>query len=475
MMFVILMGGRLYLNYRIEPLILCSAVIAGLMAWYLRCPWQNLEEAILNKIDVAMQGMLVIFSVGCMVGAWMFCGTVPYMVYWGLQLVNPNYMLLSAFLICTLTSCCTGTSWGSAATIGVAMIGIAQGLGIPLAPVAGAALSGCYVGDKLSPLSDTTNLAPAVAGAKTYEHIGHMLHTTSPGTILCVAVFFLTSSSFTGDLRTPAEVQDFMNQLTEIYNLHFLLAVPVILLIAGSLLKWPVLPTIVLTTVFSVALGCLIQGFDLRYGILSTTTGFKVSMTHYLATPIPSVQALLNRGGMMGVLENMGMLCVAMAFGGIMHGSGMLTTVLKKLLGRVRTDGGLIISTLLSCVVLCFSTGSAYMGILSPGSLFKDSYLKRRLHPKNLSRALEDSATMLDGAIPWASGAVYMSGVLGVSAFDYLPWMVFNYSSVFIGLACAMLGIGIVKISADEAKRRLADSQADTTLLEEEEAAAAAA
>ena len=130
MMFVILMGGRLYLNYRIEPLILCSAVIAGLMAWYLRCPWQNLEEAILNKIDVAMQGMLVIFSVGCMVGAWMFCGTVPYMVYWGLQLVNPNYMLLSAFLICTLTSCCTGTSWGSAATIGVAMIGIAQGLGM---------------------------------------------------------------------------------------------------------------------------------------------------------------------------------------------------------------------------------------------------------------------------------------------------------------------------------------------------------
>ena len=180
-MFVILMGGRLYLDYRIEPLILCSAVIAGFMAWYLRCQWQQLEEAILNKINVAMQGMLIIFSVGCMVGAWMFCGTVPFMVYWGLELVNPNYMLLSAFLICALTSCCTGTSWGSAATIGVAMIGIAHGLGIPLAPVAGAALSGCYVGDKLSPLSDTTNLAPAVAGATTYEHIGHMFYTTIPG------------------------------------------------------------------------------------------------------------------------------------------------------------------------------------------------------------------------------------------------------------------------------------------------------
>ena len=466
-MFVILMGGRLYLDYRIEPLILCSAVIAGFMAWYLRCQWQQLEEAILNKINVAMQGMLIIFSVGCMVGAWMFCGTVPFMVYWGLELVNPNYMLLSAFLICALTSCCTGTSWGSAATIGVAMLGIAHGLGIPLAPVAGAALSGCYVGDKLSPLSDTTNLAPAVAGATTYEHIGHMFYTTIPGTILCCIVFFFASSSVTGELHTPAQVQDFMNQLTEIYKLHFLLAVPPLLLITGSILRWPILPTIILTTILSVALGCLLQGFDLRGGILSTTTGFKVSMTHYLATPTESVQTLLNRGGMMGVLENMGMLCVAMAFGGIMHGSGMLTVVLQKMLKLVRSDGGLIASTLLSCVVLCFSTGSAYMGILIPGSLFKESYLKRRLHPKNLSRALEDSATMLDGAIPWASGAVYMSGVLGVSAFEYVPWMVFNYSSVFIGLACAMLGIGIVKISAEDAKERLATSQMDTVLIEE--------
>ena len=136
-MFVILMGGRLYLDYRIEPLILCSAVIAGFMAWYLRCQWQQLEEAILNKINVAMQGMLIIFSVGCMVGAWMFCGTVPFMVYWGLELVNPNYMLLSAFLICALTSCCTGTSWGSAATIGVAMIGIATVWGSRWHPLPG--------------------------------------------------------------------------------------------------------------------------------------------------------------------------------------------------------------------------------------------------------------------------------------------------------------------------------------------------
>ena len=170
MMFIILMGGRLYLNYRIEPLILFSAVIAGLVAWYLRCPWQKLEKAILNKIDVAMQGMLVIFSVGCMVGAWMFCGTVPYMVYWGLQLVNPHYMLLSAFLICTLTSCCTGTSWGSAATIGVAMIGIAQGLGIPRSAGGGRGperlLCGRQTGPPAFPTPIPTWPPPAGPGAR---------------------------------------------------------------------------------------------------------------------------------------------------------------------------------------------------------------------------------------------------------------------------------------------------------------------
>lgn len=454
-MFFVLMFGRLYLDYRIEPLILTSAVFAGLVAAALRCSWQPLEDAILDKIAVAMGGMLVLFSVGCMVGAWMYCGTVPYMVFLGIQIVNPEYMLVSAFVICAIVSSCTGTSWGSAATMGVAMIGIAHGLGISLPAVAGAALSGCYVGDKMSPLSDTTNLAPAVAGAKLYEHIGHMLYTTVPGSILCLIVYFFASSSVTGDLRTPEEIQQLLNQMSEIYQWNILLLIPVALLITGSLLKWPVLPTIVLTTVFSLALGYLIQGFDLKGGVLATTTGFNVGMTHFKGEVLPSVKILLNRGGMMGVIENMGMLCVAMAFGGIMHGSGMLTVVLNKMLARVKTDGGLIIATLLSCVTLCFSTGSAYMGILIPGDLFKNSYLMRRMHPKNLSRALEDSATMLDGAIPWASGAVYMSGVLGVSAFEYVPWMVFNVSSVFIGIACAMLGIGIAKISKEDAEKRL--------------------
>lgn len=454
-MFFILMFGRLYLNFRIEPLILFSAVFAGLMAASLRCTWQPLEDAILDKINVAMGGMLVLFSVGCMVGAWMYCGTVPYMVFLGIQIVNPEYMLVSAFVICAIVSSCTGTSWGSAATMGVAMIGIAHGLGISLPAVAGAALSGCYVGDKMSPLSDTTNLAPAVAGAKLYEHIGHMLYTTVPGSILCLVVYFFASSSVTGDLRTPAEIQQLLDQMAEIYNWNILLLVPVGLLIAGSLLKWPVLPTIVLTTVFSLVLGYFIQGFELRSGVLATTVGFNVGMTHFTGEVLPSVGILLNRGGMMGVIENMGMLCVAMAFGGIMHGSGMLTVVLNRMLSRVKTDGGLIVATLLSCVTLCFCTGSAYMGILIPGDLFKNSYLLRKMHPKNLSRALEDSATMLDGAVPWASGAVYMSGVLGVSAFEYVPWMVFNLSSVFIGLACAMLGIGIAKISQEDADKRL--------------------
>jgi len=454
-MFVSVMYGRVFLDYPIEPMILFAAVAAGLMAWYLQCDWEKLERGILSKIDVAMGGMLIIFSIGSMVATWIFSGTVPYMVYLGIQIVNPEYMLLSAFFICTIVSSCTGTSWGSAATIGVAMMGISQGLGLNLAATAGAVLSGCYIGDKMSPLSDTTNLAPAVAGAKLYEHIWHMRYTTIPGFLLCVIVYFIFGRNDLASMNTPAEIDALLKQLTEIYNWNIIILLPPMILIAGSLLKWPVLPTVVLTAIFSIGLGCFIQGFDLRDGVFATVRGFNMSMTGYDGEILPIVSKLLNRGGMMGVIENMAILCCAMAFGGIMQGSGMLTVLLTKMLARVKTDAGLIITTLLSCFTLCFSTGSAYLGILLPGALFKDTYLKHRLHPKNLSRALEDSATMMDSAIPWASGAIYMSTVLGVSSFEFLPWLVFNMSSIFIGIATALLGIGIAKISAEDAEARL--------------------
>lgn len=459
LMFITVMIGRVYLGYPIEPMILLAAVFAGFMAWYLQCDWSVLESAILGKIDVAMGGMLIIFSIGSMVGTWMFCGTVPYMVYLGIQIVNPEYMLLSAFIVCTIVSVCTGTSWGSAATIGVAMIGIAHGLGLPLAPVAGAALSGCYIGDKMSPLSDTTNLAPAVSGAELYEHIRHMCYTTIPGIILCLIVYTVFGEGASEKMSTPQEIQLLLDQLSDIYNWNILLLLPPLILITGSVLKWPVLPTIILTSIFSLLLGLGLQdNLEIRDGIIATVSGFKVSMLGYEGEVLPAVEKLINRGGMMSVMENMAILCCAMAFGGIMQGSGMLEVVLKKMLTRVKTDAGLIITTLASCFTLCFSTGSAYLGILIPGALFKNTFLERQLHPKNLSRALEDSATLMDCAIPWASGAIYMSSVLGVSSFDFLPWLVFNVSSIFIAAISALLGIGIVKISKDEAERRLNES-----------------
>lgn len=454
-MAVSVMYGRVFMGYPIEPMILLAAVVAGLMAWYLQCDWQHLEKAILGKIDVAMGGMLIIFSIGSMVGAWVFSGTVPYMVYLGIQIVNPEYMLVSAFLVCTIVSTCTGTSWGSAATIGVAMVGVASGLGLNLAATAGAALSGCYIGDKMSPLSDTTNLAPAVAGAKLYEHIRHMLYTTVPGFILCLVVYFIFGRTDLDDISTPAEIEALLSQLSLIYNWNVVLLLPPVILIVGSLRKWPVLPTVIFTTMFALVLGVVVQDFELRDGIFATVRGFKIGMANFDGEVLPAVSTLLNRGGMMGVIENMAILCCAMAFGGIMQGSGMLHVLLKKMLLRVKTDAGLIITTLLSCFTLCFSTGSAYLGILIPGALFKNTYLARRLHPKNLSRALEDSATLMDGAIPWASGAIYMASVLGVSSFDFIPWLIFNVYSIPIAIISALLGIGIVKITAEDAEDRL--------------------
>ena len=273
MMFIILMGGRLYLNYRIEPLILFSAVIAGLVAWYLRCPWQKLEKAILNKIDVAMQGMLVIFSVGCMVGAWMFCGTVPYMVYWGLQLVNPHYMLLSAFLICTLTSCCTGTSWGSAATIGVAMMGVGLGLGLPAGVVAGAVISGAYFGNGFSPVSDAPLMQSSVLGIDIWDHIKFMAPTTGIAWLISAVLYGILGARYAGTSVDLASVNDMLASLESLFHINVVTLIPMAVVLVMMIMRYSALMSILCGSVVGIFVAVFMQGFS-----VAEVTGFMKSV-----------------------------------------------------------------------------------------------------------------------------------------------------------------------------------------------------
>ncbi len=441
------------LKIRTEPIIIISAFVAGTIAWKLGYNWEEMQAGVIEKIARALPATLILWSVGLLIGSWMFSGTVPMIIYYGVQIVNPKYLLVTAFIISAILSTITGTSWGSAGTIGVAIMGIAGGLGAPLAPVAGAVVAGSYFGDKLSPFSDTTNLAPLAAGSELYEHIRHMLYTTIPATIVSLIVYFIVGMGTSGEVSTPETVSILQNQLDNMFNWNILLLLPVLFIIAGSLLKLPTIPTMLGTSIFSVIIGMAVQGFTLKNGFISLIQGFNVSMTGYEGEASTMVTTLINRGGVVSVTSTTVLVFCAMGFAGIISVSGMLDVVLEELLKRVKTTAGIVLSTIASCFTVAFVTGNSYLSILIPGELFRDVYVERDLHPKNLSRTLEDSGTVLVPLIPWSAAGAYMSATLGVPTVEYLPWAVLNYTGIIFAIILAFTGFGITKLSPEEKKR----------------------
>lgn len=445
------------LKLRTEPIIILSAFVAGVIAWKLGYTWNEMQAGVIEKISRALPATLILWSVGLLIGSWMYSGTVPMIIYYGVDIVNPKFLLVTAFLITAVLSTVTGTSWGSAGTIGVAIMGIAAGLGVSLPATAGAVVAGSYFGDKLSPLSDTTNLAPIAAGSELYEHIRHMLYTTIPAALVSLGVYFVVGMNSSGSATTPETVLTLQAQLSEMFNWNIILLLPVVLIIAGSLLKWPTIPTMLGTSLFSVLIGIFVQGFTLKSGFISLIQGFNVSMTGFAGDVAPTVATLINRGGVVSVTVTTVLIFCAMGFAGIMSVTGMLDVVLEAMLKKVKTTGGVILSTIASCFTVAFVTGSSYLSILIPGELFRDAYVMRNLHPKNLSRTLEDSGTVLVPLIPWSAAGAYMTTTLGVSTVEYLPWAILNYMGIVFAIILAFTGIGIAKLKPEPASKTITE------------------
>lgn len=445
-----------YLKFRTEPILVLSAFVAGTIAWRLGYNWSELQEGIIEKIAKALPATLILWSVGFLIGSWMFSGTVPMIIYYGVQIVSPRFLLVTAFIISAILSTVTGTSWGSAGTIGVALMGIAGGLGVSLPATAGAVVAGAYFGDKISPLSDTTNLAPIAAGSELYEHIKHMLYTTIPASIVAIVVYLFVGLGASGNANTPETVITLQNQLSSMFNWNILLLLPVVLIILGSLKKWPTIPTMLGTSLFSVALGVFVQGFTFKNGFIALIQGFNVSMTGFDGEVISSVTTLINRGGVVSVTGTTVLIFCAMGFAGIISKSGMLDVVLSVLMSKVKTTSGVILSTIASCFTVAFVTGSSYLSILIPGELFKDVYVQRNLHPKNLSRTLEDSGTVLVPLIPWSAAGAYMTATLGVPTIEYLPWAILNYMGIVFAIIFAFTGFGIAPLKKIQEKEEKA-------------------
>ncbi len=455
-MMVILTIGKGYLGYNTEPLLLMVAAIAGLIAYRVGVTWDEMMDEICQKIAKGMPAILILTSVGALVGTWMAAGTIPMMIYYGVQIVSPTFMLVTAFLITAVVSIVTGTSWGSVATMGVALMGIASTLGVNLAATAGAVIAGSYFGDKISPLSDTTNLAPVAAGSKLYEHIAHMFWTTIPATIISLIVYAVVGLRSSGSTDVSSEtVTTLLKQLDSMYDFNILLLLPVVLVLAGSIMKKPTLPVMMASTLLAGIEALIFQSVTLKSVLAATVKGFNVTMIvrpgFDPAAAAPAVLKLLNRGGMIEIMGTTLLVFCAFCFAGIMSRAGCLEVVLQKILGFAKSTGDLIASTVASCITMALCTGNSYLSILIPGEMFREAYKARGLAAKNLSRTLEDAGTVFVPLVPWSAAGAYMTACTGVETLDYAPWAILCYTGFIIAIFYGYTGIGITKLE-DENK-----------------------
>ncbi|RDY28237.1 Na+/H+ antiporter NhaC [Romboutsia weinsteinii] len=449
-MVVALTIGYGVFKIRIEPIMIISAFLAAIIALRLGYTYNDMQKAIIDKISSALPATLILWSVGFLIGSLMFAGTVPMIIYYGVQMISPKFLLVTAFFASAVLSIVTGTSWGAAGTIGVAMMGIAGGLGVSLPATAGAVVAGAFFGDKLSPLSDTTNLAPMAAGSELYEHIKHMLYTTIPAALVSLVVYFIVGLKASGEMVTPELVQVMMDQLDSMFNFNPILLLPIILVILGSVRKWPTIPTMLGVSIITILLGSVIQGFSIVDGFKSLVEGFNITMTGFAGEPTEEVIKLINRGGVVSVTGTTVLIFCAMGFAGIVSVSGMLDVVLDLLMSKVKSTVGIILATIVSCFTVAFVTGSSYLSILIPGDLFKEVYPKKNLAAKNLSRTLEDSGTVIVPLVPWSAAGAYMAATLGVPTLEYLPWAILNYSGIIFAIIFAITGFGIAKIEDND-------------------------
>lgn len=435
-----------------QIVLILSAGVAALVAVFkLGYTWETLQEGIVKSISSAMSSILILFLIGALAGTWLLSGIVPAMIYYGLMILSPVIFLFAACFISGVVSVATGSSWTTVATVGVALLGIGKALGFEEGIIAGAIISGAYFGDKMSPLSDTTNLAPAMAGTDLFTHIRHMAKTTIPTMIITLLLFIIIGLNY----ETSGSVEDVKTISLVIYEKFnispLLFIVPVIVLIM-IVKRVPALPALLTGALLGGVFALIFQPEIIREVVAEEGTfsyiGFKgVMMSLFgqisVVTDNAIVNELLVTRGMGGMLNTIWLIICAMVFGGIMEESGMLKVIAEAIIKKVHTVGSLIASTAATCVFFNITTSDQYLAILVPGRMYADVYKKRGLRPENLSRTLEDSATVTSVLVPWNTCGATQASVLGVATLTYAPYCFFNIISPLMTVLYGYLKIGI--------------------------------
>lgn len=443
-----------------QIVLIAAAAIATIVAVKNGFPWAGILRAIIDGISTAMGAILILLSVGALIGTWLLSGTVPSLIYYGLHILSPDWFYAAACIICALSSFAIGSSWTTAGTLGVALVGIAGGLGISMPITAGAIISGSYFGDKMSPLSDTTNLAPAVAGTDLFTHIRHMAWTTGPSFVIALllyAILGFTGSNGTGN----ASLGDLQQTLAANFNINVLTLLPLAVVFYMASKKFPPLPTILFGALLGGGIAALMQpAVVIAYAdspdlspALAIIKGVWVAFAngYVSATGVAEVDNLLSRGGMSNMLTTIWLIICALSFGAVLEHSGMLERLIRSALAMAKSTGSLIMTVVFSSIGINVIAADQYIAIVLPGKMYRAEFERRGLDPRNLSRTIEDAGTLTSPLVPWNTCGAYMSATLGVATLAYLPFAFLNLINPLIAIIYGYTGFKITRMEAKPA------------------------
>ena len=434
----------------------CLAAIIGIKNGY---KWKEIEKGIIQGISLGMGAILILLAVGALIGTWIMSGTVPTMIYYGLNILSPSIFYFAACLICAVSALSIGSSWTVAGTLGVALMGIAAGLGLSPAVTAGAVISGAYFGDKMSPLSDTTNLAPSVAGTDLFTHIRHMIWTTGPSLVIALILFLIMGfqGSITEDVGGLSLIQD---TIEKTFNISLLSFIPLLTVFILAFKKMPAFPTVMIGALLGGIFAVILQPQvvanyanrpDLSSGLTMLSGVWTALHSGFaLESGVTVVDELLTRGGMISMLNTIWLVICALIYGAVLETTGLLNKVVESLLSFVNSTGSLIVTTIATCIGINIITADQYIAIVLPGRMFRAEFARRNLAPKNLSRTLEDAGTITSPLVPWNTCGAYMSASLGVATFAYLPFCFFNLINPVVAIIYGLFNIKIEKLNESE-------------------------
>lgn len=435
--------------------LILAAASAAVIAGTLGIKWIKLRKGVVKSIGSAMPSILILFLIGSLAGTWMISGVVPGLIYYGLKILNPKIFLFATVIICALVSLATGSSWSTVATIGIALLGIGKTMGMSDGLVAGAIISGAYFGDKMSPMSDTTNLAPAMAGTDLFTHIRYMMYTTIPSILITLVIFLIVGFTITIEADS-SRVEEVLSVLDQSFNINPLLFIVPAFLIYIIIKKVSPVPALLAATLLGGIYAVIFQPEIIKSIAIIDSNYLKASYITVLKsmfgpvnviTSNETVNELLSTKGMSGMLNTIWLIITAMVFGGVMESAGMLVKITQTVIKHVKTAGTLVASTVGTCIFFNVTASDQYISIVVPGRMYAKAYKDQNLKPEVLSRTLEDSGTVTSVLIPWNTCGATQAGVLGVSTLTYAPYAFFNIISPFMSIFMAAFNIKIRKIT----------------------------